>query len=39
MVPFWLIGEITTHFRTYFGGWIESDVHRGLTGWVVQNVV
>ena len=25
------VGEFTTHFRTYFSGWIESDVHRGLT--------
>ena len=25
------IGEFTTHFRTYFSGWIESDVHWGLT--------
>ena len=23
------IGEFTTHFRTYFSGWIESDVHLG----------
>ena len=30
MVPFG-IGEFTTHFRTYFCGWIESDVHWGLT--------
>ena len=29
MVPFW--GRFTTHFRTYFSGWIESDVHWGLT--------
>ena len=21
-IPFWLVGEFTTHFRTYFGGWI-----------------
>ena len=32
--PFWDpilvgIGEFTTHFRTYFSGWIESDVHWG----------
>ena len=26
-IPFWLVGEFTTHFRTYFSGWIESDVH------------
>ena len=25
------VGEFTTRFRTYFSGWIESDVHRGLT--------
>ena len=31
-IPFWLVGEFTTHFRTYFSGWIESDVHWGLTG-------
>ena len=24
-IPFW--GRCTTHFRTYFSGWIESDVH------------
>ena len=30
MVPFWLVDEFT-HFRTYFGGWIESDVHWGIT--------
>ena len=29
MVPFWLVGEFTTHFRTSFSGWIESDVHWG----------
>ena len=23
------VGEFTTHFRTYFSGWIESDVHWG----------
>ena len=28
-IPFWGIGEFTTHFRTYFSGSIESDVHRG----------
>ena len=28
MVPFWG-GEFTTHVRTYFSGWIESDVHWG----------
>ena len=29
-IPFWLaFGEFTTHFRTYFSGWIESDVHWG----------
>ena len=27
MVPLW--GRCTTHFRTYFSGWIESDVHWG----------
>ena len=26
------VGECTAHFRTYFSGWIESDVHWGLTG-------
>ena len=25
------VGEFTTHFRTDFSGWIESDVHWGLT--------
>ena len=30
-IPFWLVGELTTHFRTYLSGWIESDVHWGLT--------
>ena len=27
MVPFWLVGEFTTHFRTYFSG--DWDVHWG----------
>ena len=31
-IPLWLVGEFTTHFRTYFSGWIELDVHWGLTG-------
>ena len=26
-IPFW--GRCTTHFRLYFSGWIESDVHWG----------
>ena len=26
---FW--DRCTTHFRTYFSGWIESDAHWGLT--------
>ena len=26
-IPFW--GKCTTHLRTYFSGWIESDVHWG----------
>ena len=30
-IPFWLVGEFTTDFRAYFSGWIESDVHCGLT--------
>ena len=21
-IPFWVVGEFTTHFRTYFSGWI-----------------
>ena len=25
--PIWLVGEFTTHFRTNFSGWIESEVH------------
>ena len=25
------VGEFTTHFRTYFSGWIESDLHWGLS--------
>ena len=25
------VGELTTHFRTYFCGRTESDVHWGLT--------
>ena len=32
-IPFWLVGEFTTHFRTYFSGWIESDVHWGVRGF------
>ena len=27
------IGEFTTHFRTYFSGWIEPDVHWGDEIW------
>ena len=26
-IPFWLVGEFTTHLRTYFSG--ERDVHWG----------
>ena len=26
LVPFWLVGEFTTHLRTYFSGWMESEV-------------
>ena len=26
-IPFWLVGEFTTHFRTYFSG--DWDVHWG----------
>ena len=26
------IGEFTAHFRIYCSGWIESDVHWGVTG-------
>ena len=33
MVPLWLVGEFTTHFRTYLSGWIESDVHWGYE-WI-----
>ena len=29
-IPFWLVGEFTTHFRTYFSG--DWDVHWGVTG-------
>ena len=29
MVPVWLVGKFTTHFRTDFSGW---DFHWGLTG-------
>ena len=32
-IPFWGLGEFTTHFGAYFSGWIESDVHWGLLGW------
>ena len=32
-IPFWLVGEFTTHVRTYFRGWIESDVHWGYGLW------
>ena len=28
-IPFWWVGEFTAHSRTYFSGWIESDVHWG----------
>ena len=27
-IPFWLVGEFTTHFGTYLSG-IDWDVHRG----------
>ena len=30
LIPFWLVGEFTTHFGTYFGG--DWDVHWGVTG-------
>ena len=30
------VGEFTTHFRTYFSGWIESDVHWWLPGRVTH---
>ena len=33
MASFW--GRCTTHFRTYFSGWIESDVHWGYGLWIV----
>ena len=26
-IPFGWVGDFTTHFGTYFSGWIESDVH------------
>ena len=29
MVEFWLVGQFTTHFRTDFSAWIESDVTTG----------
>ena len=35
MVPFW--GRCTTHFRTYFSGWIESDVHWGYRLWILTH--
>ena len=28
-MPFWLVGDFTSHFRNDFSGWIESDVHWG----------
>ena len=34
-IPFWLVGEFTTHFRANFSGWIESDVHWG-TIWILS---
>ena len=37
MVPFWLLGEFTTQFRTYFTGWIESDVHWGYGLWILRH--
>ena len=40
-IPFWLVGEFTTHFRTYFSG--DWDVHWGygfLThGHMAVNIV
>ena len=31
LVPFWWLGEFTTHLSREYGGWIESDVHWGLS--------
>ena len=38
-IPFWLVGEFTTHFRAYLSRWrIESDVHWGLTAtWLLTH--
>ena len=38
------VDEFTTHFRTYLSGWIESDVHWGLTDldfdpWALRQVL
>ena len=34
-IPFWLVGEFTTHFRTYFGGWIGR--FTGGTIWILTH--
>ena len=30
-----MVGEVITHFRTHFSGWIESDLHSGE--WVLTH--
>ena len=34
-IPFWLVGEFTTHFRTYFSGWIG--MFTGGTIWLLTH--
>ena len=36
-IPFWLVGEFTTHFRTYFRGWIG--ILSGVTGILTRGHV
>ena len=34
-IPFWLVGEVTTHFRTCFSGWIG--MLTGGTIWILSH--
>ena len=34
-IPFWLVGEFTTHFRTDFSGWIG--MFTGGTIWILTH--
>ena len=34
-IPFWLVGEFTTYFRTYFSDWIG--MFTGCTIWILTH--